>query len=430
MKISPRFRVLLRRYVLFPLLPVAALVIVLTLVLGGLEKADVIDTERPDDLVAYKPINFAPVKEENGRKLVRIDEPTMVPETFSLKPEPGVMRIVVTGGSFAMGWPYAVQGRERRGGDLPSWLEVLLKAGWPQRKFEVINAAAGAQNSFRVKHVVHAALQWSPDVLVVMVGNNEGYVPPTSWNEILHEWTFYRAMKKALLPDVAPEKRPMYPAIGVGMKTIRAQFQRNMRDIVTMSRDAQVPIVVATVPINLRYFPTAEEYLPPDKPWYAEGRRLQESGRYEEAIRKYIGGDLRGYGLRLSGQCYEALEQWNRARAAYRAGVEYLPFSQTRPSFNEFVRELADDLDLPLVDLERDFEKQSPHGITGDRWFIDGCHLDWRGYYFTARRVLAALEVADLVTGRRTGELPEAEDYAVSHDLIDYMETTQPARLP
>ncbi|HUO87304.1 MAG TPA: hypothetical protein VM617_07920, partial [Thermoanaerobaculia bacterium] len=81
------------------------------------------------------------------------------------KPE-GTVRIVLLGGSAAMGTPDAAFGVGRM-------LEALLSESFPDRRFEVVNAAMAAINSHVVRVIGRELADHSPDAFLVYLGNNE-----------------------------------------------------------------------------------------------------------------------------------------------------------------------------------------------------------------------------------------------------------------
>jgi hypothetical protein len=82
-------------------------------------------------------------------------------------------RAVLLGGSFMMGDPYMKPGfvpdDMKSEGAISSWLRAGLETTSPGEKWEVVNFAAPAQNSERVKQIVNTALEHEPDLLIVGV---------------------------------------------------------------------------------------------------------------------------------------------------------------------------------------------------------------------------------------------------------------------
>ncbi|MEP0842246.1 MAG: SGNH/GDSL hydrolase family protein [Phycisphaerae bacterium] len=88
----------------------------------------------------------------------------------SLEKPPGVVRVMVTGGSSAFGWGVA------DGQDVAGRLAALLNTpGGPEnRRFEVINAAVPYYTSFQELNAYERVLRkYRPDVLIVLDGRND-----------------------------------------------------------------------------------------------------------------------------------------------------------------------------------------------------------------------------------------------------------------
>jgi hypothetical protein len=94
--------------------------------------------------------------------MARTPEPVVL-ETR--KPESS-LRVVVLGGSAALGFPDAAFGFSR-------YLEAAMRERAPDLRIEVANAAMTAIDSTVVREIAADCLRHEPDVLVVMTGNNE-----------------------------------------------------------------------------------------------------------------------------------------------------------------------------------------------------------------------------------------------------------------
>ncbi|MCZ7587074.1 MAG: hypothetical protein M5R36_29085 [Deltaproteobacteria bacterium] len=134
-----------------------------------------------------------------------------------------------------MGTPYQHQTptyHSRIGfGDIPNWVRAELEMRFPSRTIEVLNAGAGSQNSSAVRHVTGELLKLDLDLLIVMTGNNEGYVAQTPFNEPLQRWIVYRTMKKALLSKPDPLDRSYFTPQDEDTRKIEENFRSNLRRI-------------------------------------------------------------------------------------------------------------------------------------------------------------------------------------------------------
>jgi len=163
-------------------------------------------------------------------------------------------RAFVLGASFAEGTPYPLDAAQGEGGGIASFVEAELRRRNPGRVIEVVNAAASGRNSTWVRDVAREVLEYDPDVLIVASCNNEGAPAPGWINEYLRRQGAYRMMQKLLRPDARPNgERSWYTPQDLDTKTLREQFAFNIRTIVNQARDRGTKVLLATLPINLRY---------------------------------------------------------------------------------------------------------------------------------------------------------------------------------
>ena len=166
---------------------------------------------------------------------------------------PGHFRLFVLGGSFAMGSPY-VTGQEPEPGQeggIPTELQRALEARHPGR-VEVINAASGGGDSNRVRAVAEQVLREQPDALLLMSCNNEGTLPPGRVRTRLQELGGYRLLQR-LIRGAGEGDRPWYMPQDPDTDAIRAAFEANIRSIVDGARAQGIPVLLGTLPVNLRY---------------------------------------------------------------------------------------------------------------------------------------------------------------------------------
>jgi len=400
-------RSLVRR-LLFAVIPLILLLAVATIVLSALEEKKIIDTERIDDRVAYPPSNWLHKEKTPEGERWRIENEVMVKSSFAMPKPENTLRIVVAGGSFAMGTPYIHQNSDHPGyigyGDISNWIQAELEMRYPSRTIEVINAAAGAQNSRRVYHTVKELIHAQPDAILVATGNNEGFIPASEINEQLHRWIVYRALKRTLRPGAELAKRSYFMPQHPESKAVEQHFKNNIRAMIKLAQETDAPLLLATLPINLKYegdspgvdhipFPADDEFL-------QNGLLLQQQGKHEEAIEQFQQSNHHAHSAQLIAQSLEQLGRYRQAKEFYKLSVELNPKNRMRPSFNLFLRQICDEYDVMMADFERIAVKNSPHGLPGDELFADYCHMRWRGYYLCAREAVRQMINHDLIDGR------------------------------
>jgi lysophospholipase L1-like esterase len=374
-------------------------------VLSLLERRGFVATERIDDSVLHQPVDPLRREQTDRGDVFHFGGYNMQAATFPARKGPNTHRVAVVGESFVLGLPYYVpRGRSLNYGDISHWLEAEAEARFPSRRFEVINAGAGGRNSAGVLELVLTMLQVDPDIVIVATGNNEGIIAATAFNEVMHRWVVYRLLKKTLLPEPALNERPYLMVQNEDKDIIRRSFDKNIRSMVRAAKEQHVPIVLCTMPINLRY---TNPFLVPRDDALRKGRELFAAGRFPEAIEALSESRQQAWAAKFIGDCLLSQGEFAHAKTMYRISVELNPLNRMRPSLNETLRRISGEEDVPLVDLEQAVEAQSANGIPDPSLFCDYCHMTWRGYELVARTMLNVLIERKLIQGGRDEPLPQ-----------------------
>ncbi|MCC6158893.1 MAG: hypothetical protein IT350_12645 [Deltaproteobacteria bacterium] len=398
--------------VIFALIPVTLLLAAATVAMRVLEKEKTIDTTRADDRAKYPPVDLLTRETTlNGPIWVVTRSGSINESRVPVEKKPGDWRVLVVGESFAKGSPWADY-YEKLGqghGGIPDWIAAETAMRCPSMNVQMINAGSGAANSGVVLGIARDLMVTSPDLMIVMCGNNEGFVDRTRLGDALQEWALYRALKKGILPEPRRSERPYFTPQDADAQRIRDHYERNIRDMVAAAREAGVTPVLATLPINEKY-PREGTARPTGAPWpsddaaIVEGQwRQYQNGDCPGAIEAYLRSPNEAWAARYMGECLERMNRIEDAREMLRVYVENMPQNRIRPSMNDFVRRLAAEEDVVLVDLERYAQDLSPTGVTSPDLFIDFCHMTWRGYYLMAREILRVLWERGLIP-HATGE--------------------------
>ena len=227
--------------------------------------------------------------------------------SFPVKKDPDTIRIFCLGGSTTYGHPF--DGRT----SFPRWLEDLLKASSPDKNFEVINAGGVSYASYRIVPLVREALQYSPDLIVISDAHNEFLERRTysglldqgrgllTVRSALEKLNTYQALKKIVEPvlpgaghrsgtasppqaDARPSQKSTAAALqdrqtgkpilqqevtaildrsaGLDLyhrdeefsKGVVQHFAHNLRAMITLCRNAGVPVILVEPVSNLKDF--------------------------------------------------------------------------------------------------------------------------------------------------------------------------------
>lgn len=298
-------------------------------------------------------------------------------------------------------------------GGVPSWTHAILAERYPSLSIEVLNASFPGADSSRVLSMVEQLIQVDPDLVIIASGNNEGYVPKTPFNEQLSRWSFYRLLQQAIKPAKWQTREDFYfGRQDPETEKIIEHYQHNMGKIVQAVKARGVPLVLATLPINLKYDGPNPAFIddavpfPRDDKWIQKGRLLQKQEKYREALEAFSQSEHPVYTAYFVAQCFEQLGEYDKAKFYYKIFVQHNPMGRTRPSFNSDVRALCLKEKMILVDWETALENLTPHGIPGDQYFWDNCHLTWEGYNRMALELIRVLTEHKLPKGRKNEPLP------------------------
>jgi tetratricopeptide (TPR) repeat protein len=375
--------------------------------------------------------------------------PYPVPFVLSTEKKPGTYRVFVLGESAAMGFPEPAFAFGRI-------LEAMLRARYPATQFEVVNAAMTAINSHIVLSIARECADHEPNLFVVHVGNNE-VVGPFGAAGVLGPHSASRRAIRANLAIRRTRTGQLFSSLVNQLKggdaspqtwngmtmfvnsQVRADdkrlprtydhFRENLRDICRVGSDAGVPVVVCTIPVNLKdSAPFGSLHAPDLSPeqtaaWdaaYAEGQRLETTGNFADAVARYqeavrIDGSFADLVFHLA-RCLAAQGIHAEARQAYLRArdLDTLRF-RSDVTINAAIREIAAEHagdGVHLADAERAFEEASPENIPGEEFFLEHVHMNFGGNYLLARTVfqtITPLLDVQLPGGERTEPVNQEE---------------------
>ncbi|MBI5572055.1 MAG: tetratricopeptide repeat protein [Desulfomonile tiedjei] len=305
--------------------------------------------------------------------------------SFAVEKPANTTRVFCFGESTTYGHPF--DGRTA----FPRWLQDLLQASSPEKKFEVINAGGISYASYRIVRVVQECLQYHPDLMVIYMGHNEFLERRTyrglfeqgqtlvTVRSLLEESNTYQGLKRLMEPLLlyvakSPESAPLDVSTGgkprgnrggpprsvmdeevsavldhsAGLdlyhrdeefsRGVVTHFAHNLRATIRLCRDAGVPVIVVDPPSNLRDFsPFKSEH--GTEMSAAEKSRLDE--RLQAAVRLVGKGDWTG-ALDTLDQCIQQDPLY--AACYYWKGKALLGLGRKAEAREQFVK--AKDLDV------------------------------------------------------------------------------------
>lgn len=373
--------------------------------------------------VGYPTSFFVPVADRPGylhdnyqfawrffpRALARTPQPSVV----SREKPATVKRILVFGGSAAMGDPEPAYG-------LPRMLRVVLQERFPQFEFEVVNCAVTAINSHVVRHIASDSRAIDADAWVVYMGNNEVHGPfgagtvfgargrPLWLNQAT--LAFQRSSFGQWAVAMRGDGDSAVPQDWGGMKmfldqrvrhdaselnAVYANLQHNLEAILSLGASQNVPVVVSTVVSNLRDF---VPFVSVHRESLTQDEMQAWTAAYEEGIRRQAAGDFTGALAHFdeaakidatfaelqfrTGQCHLAGGDATAARECFVAARDYDALRFRADSrMNQMIRDVADQSNAQFVDAVEQFDRASPDGIVGNNLLHEHVHLNFQGNY-------------------------------------------------
>jgi tetratricopeptide (TPR) repeat protein len=349
--------------------------------------------------------------------------PEAYDDYFEIKKQPNTKRIFMLGESTMAGYPFDYNATA------PRLLKDRLVQLLPQYTIEVINVGLAAINSYTVLDFVKELVNYEPDAFIVYLGHNEFYgAMGIGSTEYLGRWrglvNFYLQLRKVKLfllvrdgivavrnlfhSDVTPQQGTLMEMM-VREKVIlhnskeyqiaKSNFEANLRDIIKIAKEHNVPIVLSTLTSNIRdqkpllaaFNETTTEQA--KQVWHShfnKGMQFLDSGNFTQAIEQFQSAiqidTMNAEAHFFLAKCLDTLGKYTEANIEYRKSKDYdgLRF-RASTDFNQLIKSLCQKESVPLADAEKSFEEQSPHGLVGNNLMLEHLHPNFNGYFLLAK---------------------------------------------
>jgi tetratricopeptide (TPR) repeat protein len=404
----------------------AALIFIPLLVLGGLELVLRLagygyDTHFFRTVQINGKQFFAPNEKFSYRFFPPAIARKALPISFAAEKGTNSYRIFLFGESAAMGDPDPTFGFGR-------YLEVLLRERYPGTDFQVICVAMTAIDSSTILPIARECVRHQGDLWLIYMGNNEMVGPfgaETTYGlrspstTVIRMILAIKSTRVGQLLETIISHSPNHsatPKKWSGMEMfeknrlghddparLRAyvNFQRNLEDILHVAGQADVPVIMSTVAVNLKdCAPFAsmhatglnENQISDWNQIYAQGNDFESVGAYQNALDQYqkaakIDHQFADLQFRM-GSCDFALTNNDRARQEFELARDYdaLDFrADTR--INSAIKVAVSrhaGQNVFLLDAENLLAQGSPGKIPGSELFYEHVHLNFAGNYLLA----------------------------------------------
>lgn len=335
--------------------------------------------------------------------------PSALPDGFDKEKKPNTFRVFVLGGSSTAGWPYVPNA------SFPRQLKRKLGLLYPENNIEVINLGISAINSYTLRDFVPALLEQNPDLVLIYAGHNEYYgalgvgstvsIGSSRFLVNLYLWLYnfkttqllrdaiswvYGLFNKTDKVSEANNETLMSQMIGNSLITYDSdqywagikQFEGNLRDIVEMIRNKNVPVIIGKLTCNLRdqkpFVSVKTEKYPSAEEIFIRANEEMKNGNIKEARKLF-----------LLAKEYDAL----RFRAPQK--------------INEVITEIGNQFRVPVVDIDSVFRKLSPNELVGYNLTVDHLHPNIDGYRLIAQTFYNKMKEINLLPKGKRAELSE-----------------------
>ena len=364
---------------------------------------------------------------------------------FEVNKQPNTFRVFCFGASTMAGFPYEYNA-------IPSeFLRERLSAAFPQKNIEVINTAIAATNSFTVLQFEKQLVDYKPDLFIVYMGQNEFYgvygvgstisIGKSRW--LIKTYLWLSQFKTFLLvkdgvnsiigifKKEKPEKdkilmEQMAENNSIGMNssdynTAVNTFRENYKEVIEIAKENNIPIMISTLVTNkgdLKPFVSMHSKNLTDslkKEWniyYNLGTENLKNVKYKDAAEDFnraISIDSMPAKAHYElGKSFEGLGDYHKALKQLTTSADLDGLRFRAPSeFNNIIKKLSNEFNVPLADVQKDFQDDSEHGIIGNNLLVDHVHPNVKGYFLMAKswfntikkdkllRLDAALKVVD-----------------------------------
>jgi len=310
--------------------------------------------------------------------------PQLIEQSFPKEKEQNTFRIFCLGGSSTAGFPYEVNI------NFPFFLKFLLQER-TTAKIEMINLGLSAANSYTAADFTPQILEMKPDLILIYMGHNEFYgalgtgsAEFVSANRqmtrivlFLRDFRLFQLFQKAIN---SLSKKPVsaknlmesmiakndIPYMSDTYQITHRHFEENLREIIGIFNQHHVPVIPGTVVSNL-----ADQI-----PLSSIPMHLTDSLIETDALKFFRQGTV----LLTQGRYSEARTSLKKARDY--DGTRFRAASEV----NEIIRGMSRELDIPLADIENQFEQYSEDGIPGTNLFLEHLHPNATGYALIAQK--------------------------------------------
>ena len=380
-------------------------------------------------------------------------------ESFAASKPDHEFRIFVFGGSTVQGRPFSIPT------SFTTFLEMALQQAQPDVHWEVVNCGGISYASYRLLPVMRECLAYDPDLYITCTGHNEflefltysqvsqsnavssGYSWLSTLNsfhlaeQILPQYSELDGEVEGAKDRLLPEEVDAILDHDGGLDAyhrdvlepdrIANGFRRNLKQMVTMTRQANVPLVLIQPPSNIRD-------TPPFKSQFSEASSPELRDSITSRLKKANGllesdssAAIRVLQSVTSDDCEFALGWYQLGRALVYANrpdeaktaliaardEDVCPLRMTS-QLAAVMFDVVEGYDVPFLAVEDVLVRKSRNGLVGDATLVDHIHPSFRSHQEIAIALTKLMSRLELV--QYSNDEWEA---AASGQLEEYIQT-------
>lgn len=390
---------------------------------------------------------FVPGEDGSTMKIAEGRLRFFAPDSFPARKPGNTFRIFCLGGSTVQGRPFSIET------SFTTWLTQSLSAADPTRNWEVVNCGGVSYASYRLVPILQECLAYEPDLFIVCTGHNEfledrtyaAVKSPASVQRLLGHSRLFTLMRAAVQPDRNQRAKflleqdvqarldyrgglDLYKRDDDWRRGVIRHFKTNLTRMTQACESADVPLLFLLPPSNLADSPpfksqpdpqvanqtrelvsTAAEYYRTDLPAAIEKLRQACDLDPRCAVHLY---EL-GRACEAAGRIDEARRYLIQAR-----DEDICPLRMIS-SLEQSMTAVADDADVPLLNLHAFLESRSKQPILGDGMLVDHIHPSFRGHQLIADQLVRELTRQGSLAPTSGWEDRAAAAHAAHFDSLD-----------
>ena len=332
--------------------------------------------------------------------------PTTIEDIFDQQKKNSAFRVFVLGGSSAAGFPYLPMGSFSR------YIRKRLELTYPNTTIEVVNISLSAVNTYTILDLLPGVLEQKPDLILIYAGHNEYYgalgvgsmeslgasrsfvklvlylnkykTVQLIRNSIAAIFSLFNSENIEDSPGTLMSRMAKDQYIPLNSEKYNLgleQFEENMKEILELIKNSNVPVIIGKVVSNLK---DQKPFISVPSEDYPTANQV-----YEEAKKKLMNGYSKD------------------ADSVFRLAKDLDALRFRAPEkINQIIGKLCKEYNATCVSIDSLFNSVSPNGIVGNNLMTDHLHPNLKGYQLIGKAYYEAMEQSGYLPKNEKPQIP------------------------